>query len=255
MPRTLLALAAALSLTPAIAAAQTAPAPPPARPAPPVFARPPIANPLRLTPRSFGSATNLFADARIYPDLYQQAQLFGRCVAHIGPRRGRELIATSPNTLAERFRLSQTRRSLGGCAPYTFGAPIAFVRGAIAEALYARDAEVAATTIGGVSPERFAAFSAELGQRRRTALPDDQQYAELAGCYASRAPAATRAVFATKHDSDEELAALDTLLASAPECGGEERFPRFGNRSYLRAYLAEAAFQLATVAPSGRRPG
>jgi len=232
--------------------AQTAPAPaaPPAQTAPPP---PPVAlAPRAFSPRSPQSFATLipvdagYAQSKRYEQTYQQVQQYGRCATNVTPRRAATVLGAAPNTRTELVELRQLIGVSRGCLPYGYGAPVVFLRGGLAEALYRQQPAAAAVHAGGTTSADLSAFLAAEAARSKARLPADRDFTTLSNCLVVRAPGAVRTVLESRHGSSEEGAALDAVLAASPGCATTRRFPGSASRSFVRAYLAESAYRWAS---------
>jgi len=230
--------------------ATPAPAPPP-QTAP--SASPPMAAfPRNISPRSPQSFNTLlpvdagYAQSKRYEQTYQQVQQYGRCATHIAPRRTATVLGAAPNTRTELVELRQLIGVSRGCLPYGYGAPVVFLRGGLAEALYRRQSAADAIHAGGTTRADLSAFLAAETARSNARLPQDRDLTTLSNCLVVRAPAAVRTVLGSRHGSTQESAALDAVLAASPGCATTNHFPASASRSFVRAYLAESAYRWAS---------
>lgn len=159
-----------------------------------------------------GSPARLFANSRYYVQQYQEVQSFGRCAVHIGREPVVTLLEAAPNTANERFQLRFVGARNKACLPYGYTAPVIFLRGALAEALY-RSQPAALTVPSAGSPARLeAAFQAAEQRRNGARLIDDLRYSTLSNCVVARAPLQVRRLLFSEHGSLEERAALESVL-------------------------------------------
>lgn len=178
---------------------------------------------------------------------YERALISGACLARSYPQLSRDLLNAPVNSPLERSLLGNTQLSTAGCYLGGGAAPLLFLRGAIAESLMG----ASHTSLGMLDPAAANALSAKEDRRSQLGYSDDLQFIPIANCIVTSAPAETQRVFATSHGTTAELQALDRVLASAPNCTTVAKFPRGEGPSFLRSYLAVAAFQLAQAQGAG----
>jgi len=248
--QTLIYIAGAVSVASGTASAQTVTPVTPTNPP-----RVSVTHGLRLaTPRSVPFAPPpflTFSNSHRYVDNYQQVQSYGRCVANICERYANGMLDATPNTVDERQAIVRLHSIGRACLSYGYRAPIVFIRGGIAEAMYRQIPAADAIHGQGVTTPDLIAFQASEVARGGARLVDDRRFTEAANCLVVRAPRATRSLLLSDHGSDAELAALNTMVAEASGCGNLKRFPVTGGRSFLRAYIAESAFHWARFNNSG----
>lgn len=185
-----------------------------------------------------------FGQSKFYEQTYELAQQFGRCASNVSPKRARLVLNAAPNTRTELVELNQLSGLARACLPNAYRAPVVFLRGSLAEAMYKRTPVAA---VHSVTAEEAAvnAFEAAEAARSGARLPDDRSFSVATNCLAIRSPEITRAVLMSKHGSQGERQAIKHLIASAPGCTGSAAFPVTAGTSFVRAYLAESALRWA----------
>lgn len=192
--------------------------------------------------------TSPFAQTKFFQQQYQQAQIYGRCVANVSPQRARAVLDASPNTRTELVEINQLSGLAKGCLPYGYAPSIVFLRGSLAEAMYQRQPIALALHAAGTTDADLSAFQQAEDARSGARLPDDRAYSAVSNCLVVRAPAASRNVLLTDHGSIAERKAVKQLISSAAGCSSTTRFPTTASTSFIRAYLAESALRWSEFA-------
>ena len=250
--RCIASVGAIILCAPAIMAQTTPPAPPaqvdvtPLRT--PTYAQPETYRPREpgaLAPFDRINGAGPFAQSKYYEQTYELAQQFGRCASNVSPKRARLVLNAAPNTRTELVELNQLSGLARACLPYAYRAPVVFLRGSLAEAMYKRQPTAQTTHSVGVRQSALDAFQTAETARSTARLPDDRSFSIVTNCLAVRSPDETRAVLMSEHGSQSERQAIKQLIASAPGCTGSTAFPVTAGTSFIRAYLAESALHWA----------
>ncbi len=194
-----------------------------------------------------GNNLSRFPASRADIIAYERALISGACLARSYPALSRDLLNAPVNSPLERSLLGNTSLSTAGCYLGGGGSSLLFLRGAIAESLLG----VKRAPLEMLDSDAANALSANEDRRSRLGYSDDLQFIPIANCIVTSAPAETQAVLATSHGTNAELQALDRVLAQSPSCTAVAKFPRGEGPSFLRSYLAVAAFQLAQAHGAG----
>ncbi len=174
---------------------------------------------------------------------YEQATISGGCFARSQRDLSLQLLDTPINSRAERALLSTSAFATLGC--YIGGTRIGpvFLRGAIAEALF--DPQTAINANPDLTTA--SAFVRQRPTNRRLGFNDTLEFSKITHCIAFAAPRETAAVLATDVGTTAENRAIDLLVAAAPACIAQGRFPRDGSSPFFRAYMAVAAYHWSQV--------
>lgn len=162
---------------------------------------------------------------------------FGNCYARLNTARAFELLGTDPGSRAEaetyrRLFRRDTQNCLGEGTQLS--APVAFVRGAIAEGLLERDVALPAALV--------LAAPAPGAQVRR--------FSEAARCQAVGHGAEIRAMLAASPGSQREMAGLRPLIEGFFRCLPDSAQNRRFGATQLRYLLAEALLRLPPATAS-----
>lgn len=232
----------ALGMAATSAAAQTAPTPPRTFPygsagMSPSMYRPDAVRNVRQ------SASYEFATSLAYAITYQHVLDYGRCAINVSNGASKRLLATDRDTLGERGEARQLVLMSKPCRPYGYGAPVAFFRAGIAEALYKKTAN----NLDPASRREIQAFLADEATRDRSRQVDDGRFVAVANCIVVNAPDQVRSFLSTSPGSKLESDAVSKVFAMAPTCGTRRNLPSTGGTTFLRAYVAEAAYRFAAM--------
>ncbi len=178
-----------------------------------------------------------FADTE---EALRMLSAFGNCYARHSSVQAFELLGTDPGSRAEAETYRRLfRRDSQNCLGEgtELSAPVAFVRGAIAEGLLERGTPLPASLV-------LAAPASGVEVRR---------FSEAARCHAAAHGAEIRTVLATPPGSQREMAALRPLVDGFFRClPASAQNRRFG-ATQLRYLLAEALLRLPAAPPVGTR--
>ena len=188
----------------------------------------------QLAPGRSGSSTVSYMSNA---EAMRELTIFGRCFAKRQRNAALSLLATRPSSREEAltYRKLFTSDNQLCLAPSTsLGAPLAYVRGAIAEGMY--DA-------GGGIPD-------ELRLPAPTAA-EVRNLSDAARCYAVRHPDEVRTLLTVKPGTKDEFQAVSKAMEGFGVCIPEGVDFKF-DATVIRYRLAEAMLRLGAVAaPSG----
>lgn len=185
--------------------------------------------------------------ARGYFRQYQQILDYSRCAVHTNPGYIKAAVGNKPMSTSELADFRYIRSRTKGCYSSGMAAPVSLMRGGLSEVLY-KEAFGAGVppVLQQIKRENYAEFVAAERQRNMYRLGNEHSFADFATCLAVRAPDAADAVLRTDHGSRAERVAMDRVLAAAPDCAATSSLPDTSNRTYIRAYLAEALYNWAS---------
>jgi hypothetical protein len=185
------------------------------------------------------------ADATSAQDL-RELHAFARCVVLGRPERVRELLVLDPANETTSRQFGDLLVQANQCTNGRLGGGTMLFRGALAEALLARD-------LGGRSLAAATSFNPAL-----PALQAHDSGDYMAMCVIRTSPAEVAAVFASAPGSSEERRAFDAAQPHLADCVPEGQSATV-NRHGLRAALAMAGYRLvhhnanSAIASSDRR--
>lgn len=184
--------------------------------------------------------------SRGYFRQYQQILDYSRCAVQTSAGYIRAAVDNKPMSNSELADFRDIRSRTKGCYSSGVAAPVSLMRGGLSETLYKSAFGAGApAALRNVTQENYAAFIAAGRERNMYRLGDEHSFADLATCLVVRAPDAADAVLRTDHGSAGERTAMDRVFAEAPGCASTSSLPATSNRTYVRAYLAEALYNWA----------
>lgn len=180
---------------------------------------------------------------------FDQVLKFGSCATGISAKATEALLSRAPNTKGENSLYGRSMDRFAGCAP-TGGSfaktALSLLRGGIAEAVYRKRHDAALT---GLQPgdARYEQFLAGERDWNKSMDPGDVQMMDVMNCLAAQQPGLAHQIVTSEHGSAAETTALDSIFEQAPTCAGPQRQANL-NRSFIRAYLAQALYRYGRFA-------
>ena len=207
--------------------------------------------PIQGTSGAGSQDTAVKASARLDPtrdtaesmQSYAKLLKYGDCLVGAG-QSAEGILNSKPNSRSERSKTALLRQRVKTCEPKGLENIHSLVRGSLAEAMYVRQVKQLPVVDAARAQAFIASEKAFHGERDQ----GDQVMATVINCMVATSPDKAHGVLATRHGTAEEATAMDAFFAASQKCGAGATRPTNLSRSYIRAFLADAAWRFARAA-------
>lgn len=212
---------------------------------------------------SNGSSPNSVngTSASVRPDIdtadsirsYDNMLSFSRCAANIGRPLAEKALAQQPESASERRYIAQMQDRFASCRQTGLSNTLSLQRGSLAEGLY-RKMMKSGLGYAGLQPTDpgYRSFTALESTRNSIRYDNDRIMAVAVDCLVAQQPGIVHDILISRHGSPQEASFVGALFPAAPACAGPVR-PRNLSTSYLRAFLADSAYQYALFRSRGAK--
>ena len=191
------------------------------------------------------------AGAKLLPnrDTTESMESYGKLLKYADCLMGNgqsaeSILNTKPNSRSERNKTGLLRQRVKTCEAKGVENIHSLVRGALAEAMYVRQVK----QLPVVDAARAQAFIASEKAFHDERDKGDQVMATVINCMVATSPDKAHGVLAAKHGTAQESTAMDAFFAASQKCGAGASRPQNLSRSFIRAFLADAAWRYARAA-------